>query len=526
MNNNKFELPTIFVIFGITGDLFRNRMLRSLYALHLKGLLPKKFQIYGFSRREFDDAAAKEYVKNVMIDEKFHEPEKYEQFLSAFHYVSGNFDSKESYKKLAEVLGRVDDHWKICSNKLFYLAVPPQHYRSIIDNLHESGLTIPCSPEEGWTRVILEKPFGTDLQNAKELDSRLGELFKEEQIYRVDHYLAKETVRNILAFRFSNTFFTNWSHHNIEKIEIKMFEEASVSRRGDFFDKVGSLRDIGQNHLLQLLALFTMDNPGTLSPNNIRRARAAALNQLRKLSVEEVPLYTVRGQYEGFRSEKGVDPQSNTETYFKLKAFSNCKDFQNIPLYIESGKAERDLTEVAITFKHTEPCLCPLSGHRKNVLRYILDPHEKITASFLVKKPGYGFEVEEQSFEFDYRKAFSHSNFIYDYEQLLMDIIRGDQTLFVTTEEILSEWEFVEPILESWKSGNPPLLTYKQNDDFSPQVDDDVQQEKKRKDIGIIGLGKMGTGLALHLIEKGWDVHAYNRSPEKVDALLGNGVIP
>jgi glucose-6-phosphate 1-dehydrogenase len=522
----KFELPTVFVIFGITGDLFRNKMLKSLYALYRKNLLPKKFQIYGFSRRDYDDSTLRTYVKEIMTKGEYAEPEKYDTFLSFFFYVSGNFDQEESYKKLAEVLGKVDDYWKICSNKLFYLAVPPQHYRNIIDNLHSSGLTIPCSPEEGWTRVILEKPFGTDLKSAKELDARLGELFKEEQIYRVDHYLAKETVRNILAFRFSNTFFTNWSHNNLEKIEVKMFEESTVSKRGDFFDKVGSLRDIGQNHLLQLLALFTMDNPGTLSPDNIRKARATALHQIRKMSVAEVPLFTSRGQYEGYRSEKGVAPDSQTETYFKLKAFSNSEDFKNIPFYIESGKAQKDLTEVVITFKHTESCLCPPSGHRKNVLRYILDPYEKITASFLVKKPGYQFEVEEEQFEFDYRKAFNQTNFILDYEQLLMDIIRGDQTLFVTTEEIVNEWEFVEPILESWNKQNPPLFIYGKGKEFCGIIADDIEAAKKKKDIGIIGLGKMGTGIALHLIEKGWNVHGYNRSAAKVDALLEQGVIP
>ncbi len=520
----KFELPTIFVIFGITGDLFRNKMLKSLYALHVKGLLPKKFQIYGFSRRNYNDDTLKKYVKEIMEKGKYDEPEVYEKFLSAFHYVSGNFDTKDSYKNLASVLGRVDDYWSICSNKLFYLAVPPQYYREIIDNLHTSGLTIPCSPEEGWTRVILEKPFGTDLENAKDLDSRLGELFKEEQIYRVDHYLAKETVRNILAFRFSNTFFTNWTRHNIEKIEVKVFEETTVSKRGDFYDKVGALRDVGQNHMLQLLALFTMDNPGTLSPENVRRKRAKALKQLRKFSFDEVPLFTERGQYEGYTSEKGVDLKSQTETYFKIKAFSNSPDFRNIPFYLESGKGMEDLTEVKITFKHTTPCLCPPNDHRKNILRYIIDPQEKILASFLVKQPGYSFEVEEQNFEFDYRKAYKNSKFIQDYEQLLMDIIRGDQTLFVTTEEITNEWEFVKPIIESW-GNKSKLKRYKVGETFSPTVFDDRLPDKK-KDIGIIGLGKMGTGLSTHLIEKGWNVHVYNRSREKTDALLGKGIIP
>ncbi len=521
----KFELPTIFVIFGITGDLFRNKLLKSLYALHRKNLLPKKFVVYGFSRREMDDEGLKTYIREVMVKDEFAEQEKYDSFLSAFHYVPGNFDNKDSYTKLAAILGRVDNQWRICSNKLFYLAVPPQYYHQIIDNLSDSGLTIPCSPEEGWTRVIVEKPFGTDLKNAKELDARLGELFKEEQIYRVDHYLAKETVRNILAFRFSNAFFNNWNSNTIEKIEIKVLEETNVSRRGSFYDKVGALRDVGQNHMLQLLALFTMNNPGNLTPENIRTQRATALRQLRKFSVEEVPLYVSRGQYEGYLSEKGVAPDSETETYFKMKAFSNSSQFMNVPFYLESGKALKDLTEITVTFRHITPCLCPPSGHRQNVIRYILDPQEKILASLLVKQPGYSFMVEEQNFEFDYRKAYKNATFIHDYEQILMDIIKGDQTLFVSTDEIFSEWEFVEPILEAWKQAKTPIVSYKKSEDLSVEVKDD-SKSSLRKEIGIIGLGKMGGALSMNLVEKGWRVLAYNRSSDKTELLAADGVQP
>jgi glucose-6-phosphate 1-dehydrogenase len=523
---SKFELPTIFVIFGITGDLSRNRIIKSLYALHRKNLLPKKFQIYGFSRRELDDEGIRNYVKELMEHGNYPDQEKYDSFVQAFYYVSGNFDAKDSYTKLAEVLGRVDDHWKICSNKLFYLAVPPQNYRHIIDNLHDSGLTIPCSPEEGWTRVILEKPFGTDLQSAKDLDARLGELFKEEQIYRVDHYLAKQTVRNILAFRFSNSLLTPaWNNKSIEKIEIKVFEEVAVTKRGEFFDKVGALRDVGQNHMLQLLALFTMENPGSFSPNEIRQQRAKALQQLKKFSLEDVKNFTVRGQYEGYQDIEGVHQDSQTETYFKIKTESENYNFADIPIYLESGKALKDLTEIRITFKHSTPCLCPTNKHTQNVLRYIIDPDEKILASFLVKQPGYDFSIEEQNFEFDYHKAYNQDNPIFDYEQLLMDIIKGDQTLFVTTEEIVSEWEFVEPILKGWHEVHQPLLKYKPGEEFSPKVEDD-QKLPLATEIGIIGLGKMGAGLAQNLQEKGWTVYAYNRSHEKTDALKDKGILP
>ena len=217
----KFTLPTIFVIFGVTGDLVKKKILKALYHLYIKKYFPQKFRIYGFSRREMSHEDLRNYLLDIMKQGKFPNSNKYVEFLTAFFYVKGDFYDGEAYKNLATMLGQVDGEWTVCSNKLFYLAVPPSAYSDIISNLHSTGLTIPCSPQEGWTRVILEKPFGTDLTTAKNLDIQLGSLFKEEQIYRVDHYLAKETVRNILAFRFSNTFLTPaWNNNFIEKIKI------------------------------------------------------------------------------------------------------------------------------------------------------------------------------------------------------------------------------------------------------------------------------------------------------------------
>ena len=245
--SSKFELPTVFVILGVTGDLVKKKILRALYHLYHKNRLPKKFLVYGFSRRDFDDHMLKNYLLEIMKKNNFKEPEKYDFFLDAFHYVKGDFLQIDAYSKLAKTLGNIDGEWRICSNKLFYLAVPPSVYSSIITNLHDSGLTAPCSPEEGWTRVILEKPFGTDLKTAIDLDRQLGKLFKEEQIYRVDHYLAKETVKNILVFRFSNTFLTPaWNNKYIEKIEVKLLEKIDIAGRGAFYDRVGALRDVGK----------------------------------------------------------------------------------------------------------------------------------------------------------------------------------------------------------------------------------------------------------------------------------------
>src|SRR3989344_1196118 len=460
--SQKFILPTIFVLFGITGDLVQKKILRALYHLYLKNHLPQKFLIYGFARRAFTDEKIRTYLKNILIKQGL-DMQNSDKFLAAFHYVQGDFADLSAYTKLASILVRADGSWRVCSNKLFYLSVPPAAYKQIVNNLHASGLTIPRSPQEGWTRVILEKPFGTDLATAKQLDIQLGSLFKEEQIYRVDHYLAKETVRNILAFRFSNVFLEPaWNNKFIEKIEIKLLEKTGVSERGDFYDKVGALRDVGQNHLLQLLALFIMDEPMRFTPEATKKERADALSSLKIMSSDEVKKYTVRGQYLGYRSEKGVDPKSNTETHFKMKISSDKHDFRGVPLYIESGKCmEHDLIEVVITFKPSTSPFINVKRAPQNVLHYQLRPEEKIKMCFLAKKPGFEYIVKEHELGFDYHQAYDHKDFVDDCEALLFDIIKGDQTLFVSTQEIITQWEFIEPIIDTWKQGVPKLNNYK-----------------------------------------------------------------
>lgn len=460
--DTKFSLPTVFVLFGITGDLVRRKILLSLYSLYCKNLLPEKLQIYGFSRRDFDDESLRNYLRTIMQESSFGKKDKYEEFLNKFYYVRGNFTECSGYEELAGKLGHLNDEWRVCANKLFYLAVPPKYYKSILNNLSDTDLTEPCSSKEGFTRVVLEKPFGRDLQTARSLDELLGKLFKEEQIYRVDHYLGKETVRNILAFRFSNSFLSpSWNNTHIEKIEVKMAEKLQVEKRGEFYDAVGALRDVGQNHVLQLLALFTMETPESFDADRVRVKRAESLKQLKNLSYDDVLAHTVRGQYEGYRNEEGVESDSQTETYFHIKTTFSGGAVKGVPIYLESGKAlDSDRKEVLITFKHEEPCLCPTGQHYENVLRYTITPTEKIAIQFMVKKPGYTYELVKKDFGFDYSEEYSQQEFIPPYEQLLLDIVRGDQTLFVSTDEILTQWSFVEPILQTWRKGNPELMEY------------------------------------------------------------------
>lgn len=525
----KFNLPTVFVIFGVTGDLMKSKLLPGLFNLYKKNLLPKKLEIIGFSRRPYSDEDLRDYLRNIMMGKKFSDPSRWDAFLSQFLYLEGQFDDATVYKKLASKLGQVDGQWRVCANKLFYLAVPPHNYRTILNSLHNSGLTIPCSPEEGWTRVILEKPFGRDLKNAQELDALLGTLFKEEQIYRVDHFLGKETVRNILAFRFSNSFLAPaWNNKYIEKIEIKLYEKSRVKDRGDFYDGVGALRDVGQNHLLQLLALFTMTHPMEFDAATIRRKRVEILSHLQiDTDNTKIENRTLRGQYEGYADEDGVSKKSQTETYFKIKTYINNSRWMGVPMYLESGKAmHTSRLEVVVTFKKQDELMHQQGAKDyRNVLRYQIQPQEKITTSFLIKKPGHDYILQQQNFEFDYKEVYEREEFIEAYEKLLLDMIKGDQTLFVTTEEILQEWRFVEPILNVWKEGKPTLFTYKLQSQIAHVVAEDTIPELK-KEIGIIGLGKMGGNLALQLLENGWHVVGLNRSAEKTNELAKRGLNP
>jgi len=458
-------LPTIFIILGATGDLMRQKLVPALFHLYKEGNLPKLFQVVGFSQDNLDSKRFQQMVREMTQAKVQATPEEIDSFSKFFVYEQGTFEKADGYKKLAEFLGMRDNEWRVCSNKLFYLAVPPQYYKTIFENLHVTGLTKPCSPEEGWTRVIVEKPFGKDLKTAQELDCMLGKLFKEEQIYRMDHYLGKETVQNILAFRFSNSFLDPaWNSKWIESISIRLLEQDGIGDRGAFYDGIGALRDVGQNHLLQLLALFLMEPPISFEGDAVRKARAEVFYALNIPKGKKILSMTVRGQYEGYLKEPNVKANSKTETYFRIITSLNNKRWKGVPLILESGKGlEKNLVEVQIIFRHPMPCLCPEannSKHYKNVLYYTIQPDEGVRLKFWVKKPGAKMQIEEKDFVFDYKQAFLGEEFQDAYEKLLLNIIQGDQTLFVSTEEIMAGWKFVDSILRGWERTKALLVVY------------------------------------------------------------------
>lgn len=392
--------PTTLVLFGITGDLSQKKILPALYDMYKKSSLPKNFSVVGFSRREFTD----EQIRRFVIENLTEMPDR--DFLEKFSYVQGQFDKSENYLILGRHLAELDEKFEGCTNKLFYLSTPPDFYETISLNLSNSGLSIPCGGDDGFARILLEKPFGKDLETAQKLDSLLAELFKEEQIYRIDHYLAKESLFKIIDLHRRNEIVSGkWNRENILKVEIKVYEKKKVDSRGNFYDGVGALRDIGQNHLLQMLALVAMDIPEEKSSENIKKEREKVLKSLKPF---EGKIET--GQYEGYLNEKGVVSDSNTETFFKMTVFLDSPKFSGVPFELSSGKALcEDLTEIVVIFK--------------DGLRVV-------------------FNVPKE----DSSPA---------YERVLLDAIIGDQTVFISTEEVLAQWKFITPIEEKIKNQKP-----------------------------------------------------------------------
>ncbi len=443
---------TTFVIFGVTGDLARRKLFPALFDLASRRALPTRYKIIGFSRRPLSDEEFKALIAESVAG-KNPEAVMLQEFLARTEYVRGNFDELASYQNLAERLAASDQkEFGVCSNKLFYLSVPPSLYEGIFRELAASGLTIPCGGDEGWTRVLVEKPFGRDSRTAKKLDALLGELFQETQIFRIDHYLAKETLQNILTFRFSNTLFEPlWSAEHIESVTIRLLEKIDLQGRGAFYDDVGTVRDVGQNHLLQMLALVAMERPEQADPESIRHERAKIFKKLVPIEDADMSARVIRGQYAGFREEKGVKPDSQTETYFKITAEIDSMRWKGVPFILESGKALAETkADIVVRFKsaaqfgtgESQPAVA-------NEITFRIQPDEGISIQFSAKAPGLAFAVEPERLSFKYKREESAARIPDAYEKVLYDCVRGDQTLFTSTEEVKATWKFMTPIIES-----------------------------------------------------------------------------
>jgi glucose-6-phosphate 1-dehydrogenase len=466
--DKNYNMPTIFTIFGATGDLNKRKLLPALLDLHKQGLLPECIKIVGIGRRPFSDNKYRDFVKESICKKGHnHTDMEIDSFLKHITYHKADFTEPESYKQLSEKLISIEDEFGQCSNKLFYLAVSPINYDIIFRQLADSGLTVPCSFETGWTRILVEKPFGEDVKTAQKLDKTLGLLFKESQIFRIDHYLGKETLQDILMFRFSNLIFEPlWNNKYIEKVEILLHEDLDIEGRGAFYDKIGALRDVGQNHMLQMLSFIAMENPVKFEAESIRKERAKVLKNIRGISKKEISGNVLRGQYLGYKNEDGVDPNSNTETYFNLKTFIDNKRWKGVPFYLDGGKGlDRKRTEIKIYFKKTTKCLCTPEQEKNhaNILTFRIQPNEGISIVFWAKKLGLTTDLEPKKLSFSYLDG--NEKFADAYEHILFDAIAGDQTLFTSTDEVSASWEFITPILENWEELD--LIEYKKGTDMS-----------------------------------------------------------
>lgn len=451
--------PTIIVILGATGDLSRRKLLPALFHLYNRGFLPEKFAVVGFSRKDLSNEDFRKIAKeSVTGGDSLHDKKTLDGFLAHLSYSQGMFDDKDGYKKLSKKLFKTDEELGVCANKLFHFAVPPALYDNIFEHLAGSGLTIPCTGHDaGWTRVLVEKPFGNDLKTAQELDAKLGEYFDETQIFRIDHYMAKEALQDVLSFRFSNSLFEPlWNKDHIEKIEVKFYETIGIEERGKFYDEIGALRDVGQNHILQMLAFATMENPGILDAEKIRENRAKLLASLSPMSETQIKRDTERGQYKGYKNEPEVDSDSKTETYFKIKTSIDNDRWSEMPVYLESGKKLNETKkEISVYFKKPVTCVCPPEQEHiphQNILTFRIDPDEGISIKFWAKKPGFDMSLEPKELSFMYNDKKENGEKIPDaYERVLFDSIKGDQTLFASTSELGASWNFITPIIEAWK---------------------------------------------------------------------------
>jgi len=495
------ESPFVMVVFGGTGELARTKLFPALFSLFKQKKLPEQFFIIGFSRRDFDDERFREWVRDLLIrgsTPKGVEP-LHEGFAQHIFYQKGFFDEEVAYEQLIKQLGEFDQQMGACITRFFYLATPPDHYSTILDHISETKLSEGCghpsagtsamssvpngSGQHKWTRLIIEKPFGKDLTTAQMLDKKLSQIFEEEQIFRADHYLGKETVQNILTFRFANGIFEPvWNKNYIDHVQITWTEKKGVEGRGAFFDGVGILRDVAQNHLMQLIASVVMEQPRSFSKEGVRDARADAIKAIRCVESEEVSHSVVRGQYSGYKAVEDVAKDSNTETFIAMKLFVDAPRFENVPFYVRAGKKmTKDEVSISIVFIQTCHILfkeygCPEEG---NVLTIRIQPDEGIGVRFIAKKPGAKLSLGTVDMKFSYQDEFGGKG-ADAYEKLLLDIFAGDQMLFNRSDELESSWELITKILEGWKSQKSEVRSYEPGTWGPKEAKELIQKDGKK----------------------------------------------
>ncbi len=481
----RVDRPVTLVIFGATGDLTARKLVPALFNLHRAGFLTDRYTILGVARRQIGNDGFREAMEKAI--EKFSRAQPrsdaaWDTFASRLKYHALQFDDISGYDGLREAIEREEQSRNAPGERLFYLAVDPGFFDTILNGMTSAGLVRDVCDAQ-CSRVIIEKPFGHDLESAKELNTRIRNVLSEDQTLRIDHYLGKDTVQNIMALRFGNAIFDPlFNNKYVDHVQITMAETVGMEgRRGPFYDTVGALRDVMQNHLLQLLTLVTMEPPAFLTPKAIRDEKVKILNSLRPYRVEEIADDVVRGQYAagkiggeavpGYREEEGVDSQSSTETFVALRLGIDSWRWSGVPFVLRTGKRmPRRTTEIAVQFKQPPmhyftnvECIgdvCDLTQAKPNMLVFRVQPNEGVNLTFSAKRPGMLMQTHAVDMDFVFNETFSIA-MPEAYERLLLDAMRGDSTLFMREDEVEAAWRFVDPILKAWSGGNaPPLHTY------------------------------------------------------------------
>ena len=458
--------PCALVVFGASGDLTRRKLVPALYNLALQGTLPERFATVGVARHPMTSEEFRSQLLAAADEFSRRRPEAatWERFAGQLEYVRGEFADRGTYRSLAETLQRLDRERGLEGNRLFYLATPPSEFGVILRALREAGLVTPHRGSP-WTRVIIEKPFGHDLESARALDRLVAETLHESQTFRIDHYLGKETVQNILVLRFANSIFEPiWNRKYVDYVEIAAAETIGVERRGKFYDQNGVLRDIVQNHLLGLLALTAMEPPTTGSADDIRNEKLKVLNALRDPWADTIPRDVILGQYRGYRQEPDVAPNSRTPTLAALRVFVDNWRWQGVPFYMRAGKRmAKRITEIAI---HMQPIPLSLFGREDmcnpvapNVLTLRIQPDEGIQLEFASKIPGDDLRVGKVKMDMSYVETFGGEP-PEAYERLLLDAMRGDLTLFSRRDWVEASWAWIDPIIQHFESSSKEPCVY------------------------------------------------------------------
>jgi len=484
--------PCAIVMFGASGDLARRKLLPALYDLALHGCLAPRFCLVGFARTEMSDDEFRDAAGEFLPKEEKAGANSgvRDEFLKQLQYFSGKYDDAEAYRRLGQRLEELDREIELGGNRLFYLATPPDVYPKVIEQLAKAGLARPKSGKS-WTRVIIEKPFGHDKASAHELNEKVLSVFEESQVYRIDHYLGKETVQNLLVLRFGNGIFEPlWNRNYIDSVQITAAESLGVERRAAFYESAGALRDMIQSHVLQLTSLIAMEAPAAFDATSVRNEKIKVLQSIRPFTRDTIWKSVVRGQYgpgtidgkavPGYRQEPGVKPDSATETFAALKLHVDNWRWSGVPFYLRTGKRlKRGSTEVAIQFRQAPHMVFRDENVESNSLILNLQPDEGISLSFGAKAPGAQMQIRPVTMDFEYREAFGGVT-REAYATLLNDCIRGDATLFDRADSVEAAWALVDPILEAWRSASaPPFPNYPAGSE-GPRAADDLTTSEGR----------------------------------------------